>query len=158
MNNELLLKDIAEYSTQYTSSSQIELYGKLFKRHVFLLDVKGAIIKNETIFENEMFLIGGLKTLRGFDEQSIVASAYSILNLEYRYMLDKNSYLNLFWNGAYYENKNSGIVDRPYGFGAGISFETKAGIFTIAYALGKQFDNPIYFKQAKIHFGIVNFF
>ena len=29
-----------------------------------------------------------------------------------------------------------------------MSFETKAGIFSISYALGKQFDNPIEFRSA----------
>ena len=56
------------------------------------------------------------------------------------------------------ENINGFVADRPFGFGSGMSFETKAGIFSITYALGKQFDNPIKFSSAKIHFGFVNFF
>jgi hypothetical protein len=50
------------------------------------------------------------------------------------------------------------VRDTPFGFGAGISFETKAGIFSINYALGKQFNNPIELRSGKIHFGIVNYF
>jgi len=50
------------------------------------------------------------------------------------------------------------MSDNPFGFGAGMSFETKAGIFSIMYALGKQFDNPIDMKSAKIHFGIISTF
>ncbi|MFQ5335785.1 MAG: hypothetical protein ACE5DN_06900, partial [Flavobacteriales bacterium] len=65
-----------------------------------------------------------------------------------------------FWDGAYYENTSVGnrVFDRPFGFGAGISFETSSGIFSINYALGKQFDNPLLLKTAKVHFGFVNFF
>jgi hypothetical protein len=87
---------------------------------------------------------------RGFNEESILASTFSIVNLEYRYLLEENSFLFAFFNGAYYENKavNRNIVDRPFGFGTGMSFETKAGIFSISYALGKQFDNPIEFRSA----------
>ncbi|MDP4266521.1 MAG: hypothetical protein Q8880_03720 [Bacteroidota bacterium] len=156
--NEELFKDIKEYSTQYRTTSQVEFYNNILKRHVLLFDIRGGIIRNASIFENEMFRLGGLNSLRGFDDQSIYVSSYGSLLAEYRYMLDKNSYFNLFWNGAYYKNQNKGIIDRPYGFGGGISFETKAGVFSIVYALGKQFDNPISFKAAKIHFGVSSYF
>jgi hypothetical protein len=53
---------------------------------------------------------------------------------------------------------NKAVIDRPFGFGVGFSVDTRAGIFTINYALGKQFDNPILFKSAKIHFGITAVF
>ena len=115
---------------------------------------------NPEIFTNELYRIGGLKSLRGFDEESIYASAFSIGKLEYMYLLEQNSFLFAFFNGAWYENKNrSGFIsDQPIGFGAGIDFETKLGIMSVSYALGKQFDNPIYFRTGKIHFGIVNYF
>ncbi|MCX6181458.1 MAG: hypothetical protein NT150_05995 [Bacteroidetes bacterium] len=50
------------------------------------------------------------------------------------------------------------VIDHPYGFGAGFSFETKAGIFSLNYAIGKQLGNPIDFGAAKIHFGFLNQF
>ncbi|MCC6690169.1 MAG: hypothetical protein IT235_01425, partial [Bacteroidia bacterium] len=53
---------------------------------------------------------------------------------------------------------NTSVHDTPYGFGAGTSFETKAGIFSLDYALGSQLGNPIYLKSGKIHFGIVSYF
>jgi outer membrane protein assembly factor BamA len=109
-----------------------------------------------------LYRIGGIKTLRGFDEESIYASFYVIGSLEYRYLLEENSYLYFFTDAAYYENLSVSFAgdryDTPFGFGTGISFETKAGIFSINYALGKQFDNPIYLKSGKVHFGIVNYF
>ena len=71
--------------------------------------------------------------------------------------------LSFFFNGAYYENEvkrlqNSIWHDNPFGYGAGITFETKAGIFSINYALGQQMGNPTDFRAAKVHFGIVNRF
>jgi hemolysin activation/secretion protein len=80
--------------------------------------------------------------------------------LEWRYLLEQNSYAYLFWNGAYYENRsvNKFIHDTPYGFGLGLSFETKAGIFSLNYAIGKQFNNPIDIRAAKVHFGLISFF
>jgi len=44
------------------------------------------------------------------------------------------------------------------GVGAGMAFETKAGVFGISYALGKSTGTPFDFKSAKLHFGFVNEF
>ncbi|MBL4667825.1 MAG: BamA/TamA family outer membrane protein, partial [Flavobacteriales bacterium] len=142
------------------SNLNIDYYIPITKRSVIKLSSKNGYIFNENLFDNELLRIGGLLTLRGFDEESIFASLYTIETLEYRYILEQNSYLFLFIDGAYYENDgiDKFISDRPFGFGAGMSFETKAGIFSISYAIGKQFDNPIVFRSAKIHFGFVNFF
>jgi hemolysin activation/secretion protein len=132
-------------------------FGKI---STFKVGVKSAFLNGKNIFQNELFRFGGLKTLRGFNEEEIFASAYSIFTLEYRLILEQNSYLYVFGDGAYYENMSTTIHihDTPYGFGAGVSFETKAGIFSMSYALGKQFNNPILLRNGKIHFGIVNYF
>jgi hypothetical protein len=44
------------------------------------------------------------------------------------------------------------------GFGAGLNFETRAGIFAFNYALGKKNQNPIDFRAGKIHFGYISIF
>ncbi len=158
--NPVVYENIQLSSTEYTADFDGSIFIPTSERSTIKAGMQAAFLSGETIFQNELFRIGGLKSLRGFDEESIYASAYSILTLEYRFILEQNSYLYLFGNGAYYENNNvSGFVhDTPIGFGAGISFQTKAGIFAINYALGRQFDNPIEFRNGKIHFGIVNYF
>ena len=101
-----------------------------------------------------------MRTLRGFDEESINASLFGIATFEYRFLLERNSNLYLFGDYAYYERNvlNAHFSDRPIGFGAGIRFQTKPGIFSINYALGSQQGNPVLLKSAKIHFGFVNYF
>jgi outer membrane protein assembly factor BamA len=147
-------------STLYNSDIDLNVFLPFGDRSTVKVGNQSAFIYGETTFQNELFRIGGLKTLRGFDEESIFASAYSIFTLEYRFILEQNSYLYVFGDGAWYENNNVSqyVKDTPYGFGAGISFETKAGIFSINYALGRQFNNPIQLRSGKIHFGIVNYF
>lgn len=130
------------------------------RRSTVNLGLNSAYLWNEQLFDNELYRIGGLRTLRGFDEESINANLYSILTAEYRYLLERNSYLSVFYDWAYYEKITAAdrVIDRPYGFGAGINFETPIGIFSLSYAVGKQFNNPIQFRAAKIHFGFVNRF
>lgn len=157
---ESLYNGIKLNSSLYNTTSILDYYIPLKKRSVIKLSSKNGLTLNESLFDNELIRIGGLFTLRGFDEESIFATFYSIATVEYRYILEQNSFLYLFFDGAYYEKDNvKGYVsDRPIGFGAGMSFDTKAGIFSISYALGKQFDNPILFRSAKIHFGFINYF
>lgn len=158
--NPVVYENIKLNSTQYTGDIQASIFIPFANRSTLKIANQSAFLYGETTFQNELFRIGGLKTLRGFDEESIFASAYSIFTLEYRFILEQNSYLYVFGDGAWYENNNVNtyVKDTPFGFGAGISFETKAGIFSINYALGKQFDNPIQLRSGKIHFGIVNYF
>lgn len=158
--NQELYENIDLNTAQYKVSGTIAGYIPLYSRSTIKIADEGASIEGSNLFANELYRIGGMKSLRGFDEESITASFYNIVTAEYRFLFEQNSYLFAFWNGAYYESRTVGgfVHDTPYGFGAGICFETKAGIFSLSYALGKQFDNPIYFRSAKIHFGIVSYF
>jgi len=150
-------------STEYNITLDLDIFIPVAQRMVINIGADAATLSSKSMFENELFRIGGMGSLRGFDEESMVASSFVIYTLEYRYLLEQNSYLYVFFNGAYYENevrrvKNEVWVDVPYGYGAGISFETKAGIFSISYALGQQRHSGVEFSSSKIHFGIINRF
>jgi len=158
--NEQLYNEINLNTNLYTAQANLALYIPIKKRSVIKLGTQNGYTYNENLFDNEMLRIGGLHTLRGVDEESIFASFYSIQTIEYRFILEQNSFLYLFTDGAFWEKRtaNAYTLDRPYSFGVGMSFETNAGIFSISYAVGKQFDNPVQFRSAKIHFGFINFF
>ncbi len=147
-------------SLQYKCQGNLMLFTKLASHFVLLTQAKGAIIANENLFLNELFRIGGLKTLKGFDEQSIFANKFIIANLEMRYLFQQNSSFLVFWNGAYYKNEvhSPQFTDKPWGIGAGMNIETGAGIFSLYYAMGTQKGNTLEIQSAKIHFGFVSFF
>jgi hypothetical protein len=147
-------------SVQYKLLGNVSYYHPIYKNFVIHTQLKGGVIANENLFLSELFRIGGLKTLKGFDEQSIFANKFILANLELKYLIQKNSGFILFWNGAWYQNSVAitRISDKPWGAGAGLNLETGAGIFSLYYAVGTQMGNPIEFRRAKVHFGIVNFF
>ncbi len=145
----------------YRGELLFQYFIPLAKRHVFYIGNKSAFIENEQILFNELYRIGGLRTLRGFDEETIFVSLYAINTFEYRFILEKNSNLNVFLDYAYIERKlynEDFFADRPFGFGVGSTFETGAGIFSISYAVGSQQGNPIDLRGAKVHFGFLNYF
>ncbi|MEZ4936564.1 MAG: POTRA domain-containing protein [Crocinitomicaceae bacterium] len=147
-------------STNYRLSASIEGYIPLAKRHVIKLSNITKTVLGNQILENEMFRFGGLNSLKGFGEESFLATFYSIVNFEYRFLLDRNSNVFAFFNAAYYEKnlENSYFNDWPYGFGVGINFATKFGTFSLVYALGTQQNQPILFRNSKVHFGYIAYF
>lgn len=139
---------------------QADYYYNPGKRHVLKFGVNASSIINKDILFNELLRIGGNKLLRGFDEESFPVSTYVIGILEYRFLLDKNAFFHIFADMAYLETRTDGLVvkNNATGFGAGIAFETKAGIFGLSYALGRSKDISIDPRASKIHFGYVNVF
>jgi hemolysin activation/secretion protein len=135
-------------------------YLPLSKRNIVKLGIQGQALINDNLLDNELLRIGGNKLLRGFDEEALFVAHYNILTAEYRFILEQNSYMYAFVDAAYTGRTRDGKYqkDFPLGFGAGMAFETKAGIFGISYALGRQTDVPLDFRSSKIHFGYVNIF
>ncbi len=131
-------------------------YFPLIKRNVLKLQVSGGGSPDKKIYANELTRIGGNRLLRGFDEQSISTSFFTVATAEYRLLLDKFSYAYAFYDWGYTEVRTVTLrqFDNPYGFGVGVAFGTKAGIFQLSYALGSRLDNPIIIKNGKIHFGL----
>lgn len=159
-SNKSLYDTITLSSTQYKLTFKGDVFLPLFDRATIRFEGNFGHLQSPVLFFSELFRLGGIRTLKGFDEQAIFASSYGIVNTELRYLLQQNSHVMLFWNGAWYQNKirQPLLKDTPYGFGAGLNFETGAGIFSLYYAVGKQFNNSIEFNKAKIHFGFVSYF
>ncbi len=164
-----LYDSISIKNLQIRTEFEIGKYWQLGQLSTLLTRWKGAVLRNlgnseqrVIVHENEQYRIGGNQLLRGFDEQSIQADMYHILTLEFRYLLARNSNAFIFTDignrSNLLLNEKNRRVDFPYGFGLGVNFETKAGIFGLSYALGTQQGNPIQFRSAKIHFGYQNYF
>lgn len=144
------------------TEAQVSKFWPLGRWFTLKTAYRGGLIYNDGLAENELFRIGGQKLLRGFDDESLFASMYQVFILEMRYLISRNSYFSAFVDGGYVEKR---VYDQPtinwtpYGFGLGLAFETRAGVFGLSYALGHlDSDNPLLFKNAKIHFGYVSLF
>jgi len=147
---------------QYRYRLLIEKYTQIGKTSTIKTSAQSEGIYSPTIFFNELIRFGGVYSLRGFNEQSLFASNYTMVTLEYRYLLSQNANIFAFWNGAYYEDKSMTRTntkhDFPFGFGFGANLETGVGVLTLAYALGRENQNPIKFQSGKFHFGLIGLF
>ncbi len=155
------------YDSIKLSSYQLKLkitaihYFQLSKSSTFKAALNAGIYNSPTIFRNEVFQIGGYKLLRGFDEESIYATQYEVLTAEYRFLTSLNSYIFGFIDAGSTKTTYQSIKSNNFftSAGAGIVYETKAGLLNLSLALGKRNDVPFNIRQAsKIHFGYINYF
>ncbi len=150
-------------SFQYRLQASLASYLPLFSRSTLKLSSSGGFLFSpQPVYQNEQFRIGGNKLLRGFDEEFFFATQYAVGTLEYRLLIGQNSFLYLFGDYGWLLNETSEQRQtlHPYGFGSGITFETKAGMFGVSLAFGAIPENQqaIDFASPKVHFGYLSRF
>ncbi len=159
-NYSSLYDTVALNSYQFKLKGRVARFFPIARQGTLMAQVSGGWVQSPSLYRNELFQIGGYRLLRGFDEESIYASGYLVNTLEYRYLVNMNSYFFLFSDLGFTANKSSmGQAGSHYlGLGFGLAFETTAGFFNLSLAAGKPGDNAFDLKQTKIHLGYVNYF
>jgi len=155
-----IYQSIIPSQNQFAFGLQAETRHAVGPQSALVFQLKSQGITGQQFFENELFRIGGFRSLKGFDEESILATTYAIMTGEWRYFLAENSYISLLFNAAWYERKisNNYLNGFPWGAATGITIETAPGIISVYYALGKGPETPLAFRNAKVHIGFVSLF
>ena len=130
--------------------------------YIFNLNYKNSIylknstrlLNSENYLTNELFRFGGINSIRGFNENSIDASFYSVLNSEYRYQFNQDIYVHSIIDFAYFENKIIALKQKLYSFGVGIGLQTGTSIIKFSIANGNAENQNFSFSNTKIHIGI----
>ena len=156
--NKTVLEEIPPQSnfrinnSQFSFDFKIENYVTKKRATVFSSLALGKIYNNtNTYFLGDYYRFGGLKSLRGFNENNFFSSSYIISNLEYRIYTEESSYIFLFYDQGVLDNRSK--IDYPLGFGPGISFKSNFGIFNFVFAMGRSNDQNLSLNLAKFHFG-----
>ncbi len=114
----------------------------------------GSLLFSDNYFFNELYRFGGINSIRGFEENSLFASTYALINTEYRYKLSNSIYINSIIDGAYYENDISASKEKLFGFGFGFGLLTNSGLLKFNYANGKSENQKFKFSDSKIHISL----
>lgn len=123
------------------------------KNSVFLR-IKSEGVFSNTYLVNELFRFGGINTIRGFEENSLVASLYGLINTEYRYSLNQTIYIHSIIDAAYINNELTNSKEKLFGFGFGFGLYTKAGLLKFNYANGKSENQKFKLSNSKIHISL----
>lgn len=155
-----LYDTINDKPTQYRLTGSMQYFIPIARQLAVRLAYEGAYIGGNDLYQNELYQIGGFKVLRGYDERSIFSDHFHIGTLEFRSLLGRGSYFNIFSDyGKVFTRYD--LVDmnwNAWSIGTGLTLENKTGIFNIILALGKFENEPFRFRDAKVHFGYVTYF
>ena len=152
--------EIGSKETKNTNETQVR--ASLMFHYIFNLNYKNSIylknstqlLNSENYLTNELFRFGGINSIRGFNENSIDASFYSVLNSEYRYQFNQDIYVHSIIDFAYFENKIIALKQKLYSFGVGIGLQTGTSIIKFSIANGNAENQNFSFSNTKIHIGI----
>ncbi len=149
-----LYEGIEQNSTQYQAYAQGLYYTPLGGPLFAMAEVRAGGLFGEQLFFNEMMRLGGLQSIRGFNEDFFFVTEYALARLEMRALFAEQSYMLLFYDQAMIARRQSSTyTDFPLGVGAGLQLESAAGLFQIIFALGKSKEQAFAFDFAKIHLG-----
>ncbi|MCK5402078.1 MAG: hypothetical protein KAJ28_10640 [Flavobacteriaceae bacterium] len=123
-------------------------------KNSFYIRLNAAGIDSKNYLTNELFRFGGIKSIRGFEENSLIASLYTVLNTEYRYQLNSNIYIHSIFDAAYFENDITQTKEKLFAFGVGFGINTKAGLLKFNYANGKSENQKFKLSDSKIHLSL----
>jgi outer membrane protein assembly factor BamA len=150
----------ALYTDVDMKSIQYYIQGS-FQQHLYFtpswgayMNLSAGMMDNKNLFGNDLYRLGGLRSIRGFNENFFFATNYVYFNFEPRFYFDTYSYFLIFADLARLENSVQGFTtDFPVSTGMGFSLETGSGIFNFVYALGKSNAQVFALNLSKIHFG-----
>jgi len=142
-----------------TLGTNKQTYINVNAMHNFYLNKKNCIninyhnyfLKSDTYIINELYRFGGIKSIRGFAENSLQASFMTALITEYRYIISRELFIHSILDYGYYQDGSSKNKDSLLGLGIGIGLQTKNGLLKISFVNGST-------NTQKIKFGstIVN--
>ncbi len=150
---------ITTKNTVYRADLNVNWYLQMAKRHILHLSNFTQFYHAPIYYANEAYRFGGLQSQRGFNEQFLLATTRTTFSAEYRFMIERTTYLFAFFDQSWYENRTGNYFrDTPMGMGVGFTMGTSIGMFSLSFAIGKTSQEELKIRNGKIHFGYIALF
>ncbi len=143
---------------QYKANLFFQYSIPVFKKHNVVFSNKTEFLLSDDYLENELFRLGGIESIRGFDENQFYSTAYNISSLEYNYMIYRLNYISLITDYAYIEETLSQSINQIYSLGMGYSQQLKFGNLQMIYAIGNNTSQSFNLKNSKFHIKLSQIF
>ena len=145
--------------TQRFIHAEWSYYVPVSSKSVLAFSTQGYFLGADKITENDLIRFGGANSLRGYSEEQFQASRLLWGDIEYRFLVNRLSYLFGFGAvGGYHRSKLLTETDNTFkvsevlfSTGFGISYKTRIGRLKFAYALSPQES----LGNGKVHVGVV---
>lgn len=123
------------------------------RNYVYARNISTVLV-SENHLTNELQRIGGILSIRGFEENSIDNTLSNIIQTEYRYLLSNNLYTHSVIDYGYYENDLLSIKEQLVSFGFGLGLLTNSGLLKVVFANGKTESQSFKFSNTKVHLSL----
>lgn len=138
-----------------TTSLNKQTYIYINAMHNFYWNAKNCIninfqnylLKSDSYIINELYRFGGVKSIRGFEENSLQTNFMAALITEYRYIVSPDIYIHSILDYGYYEDITSNYKANLFGFGLGMGLRTKNGILKLNFSNGRNDNEKIKFEN-----------
>lgn len=116
---------------------ELQQYFQTWENQIFAIEVHGAAAWGINFPPTELFYLGGATTLRGYDEDWFSGPRRVYANLEYRFLVGRNSQIFTFVDiGSVTFIERPSVFDKlRVGYGFGTRLESKNGIIQLDYGL-----------------------
>lgn len=163
-NNDKFYFEINPSIGERNSEQQFQLNLKLqyifdfSKKSSFYINNQSGYLNSEDILTNELYRIGGVNSIRGFNEESIFTSKYTYFNTEYRYLTSPKSYIYSITDFGYFKAINSNENKQIFSLGIGYLFRINNSQLNINYNYGVQNAGLSSNNSSRISIYFKNFF
>lgn len=153
----------ADYSGQKFNQIQYFLSAEnnfhISGNHYLNVNGESALLNTKSILNtNELFRFGGWNSLKGFNENSLLADFYAYGGGEYRYVVNPQSFFDVFAQYGILNNPNLDAQIKLYSLGFGFKFFLPIGLMSVQISNGSQFGETFNFKSTKISWGLLSRF
>ncbi|SEP96523.1 BamA/TamA family outer membrane protein [Flavobacterium urocaniciphilum] len=130
-------------TNQFFGQIQISRLIELNKKNYIHVKSDNFYLQSNDYFLNELYRFGGIQSIRGFNENSLIGNAFSGIFTEYRHIAASNLYLYTITDFGYFQDKASNTNNQLLGFGFGFGLLSKNGLFNLVYANGSTKNQAI---------------
>lgn len=147
-----------------TSEKQTQLLLDAFKifnlnkKNSIYLRLNGSSLISNNYFENELYRFGGINSMRGFEENSLLATSYGFINTEYRLQLNPTIYIHTIIDIASFKNNVINLNEKLYAYGFGFGILSNAGLLKLNFANGKTDTQKFKFSNSQVHLSLTALF
>ncbi|MEQ9308935.1 MAG: hypothetical protein RLN90_05725 [Balneolaceae bacterium] len=157
-NKSVDIDSIRAFSQQFIHS-EASFYYQVSNKSVLALSTQSYFLNSNKITVNDLIWFGGATSFRGYSEEQFRASRLVWGDVEYRFLVNRSSYLFAFGAlGGYHRPKLLTESDSSFktsdflsSTGFGISYKIKIGRLKFTYALSPQES----LGNGKVHLGII---
>ena len=143
-------------SNQIKANFILHYLWKLNERNYVYLANRSAILNSDNVFDNERYRIGGVNSVRGFNDQSIYTDRYSQFTIEYRLLTNKESYFFTLTDFA--KARVNFSSNNFLGLGLGYQFSVQNSKIRLGAAVGKSRGQNFDFSDTQFLLNWINFF